>query len=77
MVVEELVREYKSVYPGSAIEVLDVDQEDGTAMAKLYGIVQYPSLMVIRDDGSMIQGWEGVSELPRLEDINYYASSNL
>jgi hypothetical protein len=75
--VEELVREYKQLYPGSMIEVLDVEQEDGTAMAKLYGMMRYPSLMVLRDDGSMVQSWEGESELPRPEDIIYYASSNL
>ncbi len=77
IVVEELVREYKRLYPSSVVELLDVEQEDGTAMAKLYGIVRYPSLLVLRDDGLMIQSWEGEAELPRPEDIIYYASSNL
>ena len=77
IVVEDLIREYKRQYPGSTIEVLDVDQPDGIAMAQLYGVMRYPSLLVLREDGTLIQNWEGDDALPRLEEINYYASSNL
>ena len=77
LTVEELVREYKSQYPDSTVQMLDVDQPDGTALAKLYGVVRYPSIMVIKEDGGVIESWDGESELPRIEDINYYASSNI
>ena len=77
IVIEELIHEYKRLYPGSTLEVLDVDQPDGIAMAKLYGAMRYPSLLVLSEDGSLIQNWEGDDALPRLDEINYYASSNL
>ena len=77
IVIEELIHEYKRLYPGSTLEVLDVDQPDGIAMAKLYGVMRYPSLLVLSEDGSLIQNWEGDDALPRLDEINYYASSNL
>ena len=75
MDVEEFVRQFKGQYPSTSFQVLDVDQPEGTAKAALYGAMSYPYIIVVRDDGSVIHSWE--REIPRPQDVDYYASSNV
>lgn len=72
--VEEFVRRYRSDYPESEIEALDVDQQDGALMASLYDIMDYPTILVMRSDGSALQTWQGDGNLPSVGDVNYFAS---
>ena len=75
--VEEFIRQYKSQYPGSQIEEHDVDQEDGAMMASLYDVMSYPVILVVRDDGSVTQSWQGEDTLPGPSDVNYFASAQV
>jgi hypothetical protein len=75
--VEEFIRQYKGQYPDSAIEALDVDQGDGAVMASLYDVMSYPEVLVVRDDGSVLQSWAGEDSLPPPGDVNYFASSQV
>jgi len=72
--IEEFIREYKSLHPGSKLELLDVDRREGMAMASLYDITRYPSFLALRDDGVILQVWQGLDEFPRIDDVSYYAS---
>jgi hypothetical protein len=71
--VEDFVRDFKSNHP-SRLEVLDIDSRDGSATASLYDIMQYPAIMVLRDDGSVLKSWEGDS-MPVMNDLAYYTYS--
>ncbi len=71
--IEELVRVLKNTYPKLKTEVLDVDQREGSATATLYDVMRYPSILVLRDDGSEVYSWEGEDNIPRLSDVASYA----
>lgn len=49
-------------------EEIDGDSANGIAKAQLYDILSFPSLLVVRGDGSPIATWHG--ELPRPEDVS-------
>ena len=70
--VESFVRDFKLRYRDSNVAVLDVDGRDGRAMADLYAIMDYPTILALRDDGSLLKSWEGMS-LPLMDEVAYYA----
>ena len=54
------------------IEVVDVDSREGTATATLYDVMQYPAIMVLQNDGSVQQIWQG-DNLPMMDEVYAYA----
>jgi hypothetical protein len=70
--VEEFIREFKERYEAPRVEVLDVDSREGVAMASLYDIMQYPAILATRNDGSVMNTWQG-RDLPLLDEVAYYA----
>ena len=40
-------------------------------MASLYDIMNYPAILALRDDGSILKTWEG-DELPLMDEVAYY-----
>lgn len=72
-VVEEFLRQFRNLHPQAGIEVMDVDKREGIAAIKLYDITRYPSIIALRNDGSILQAWQGEDNIPRLDDISYYA----
>lgn len=72
MGVEDFVRDFKSRYSEADIEVLDVDSVDGSALAKLYDIVQYPAILVTDESGHLQQYWQG-SDLPPIDEVAAYS----
>lgn len=69
--VEGFIRDFKMRHDTNRLEVLDVDSQDGSAKTSLYGIMNYPAILVLRDDGSVVHSWEG-EPLPLMDDIAYY-----
>lgn len=53
------------------VELINVDSRQGDSLARLYDIVQYPSVVVIRDDGQLVKSWSGVP-LPLVNDVLGY-----
>lgn len=72
--VETFIRDYKSQHADARLEVLDIDSRDGSAMASLYDVMQYPAVLALRDDGSILRSWEG-DMLPVMNEVAYYAFS--
>lgn len=72
--VEEFVRDFKALHGNNRVDELDVDSRDGVAMASLYDIMQYPAILALRDDGSVLKSWEG-GMLPVMNEIAYYTFS--
>lgn len=72
--VEEFIRDYQRAGHSGRIEALNIDTRDGSAMASLYDVVQYPSIMVTREDGSIVQSWQG-EILPLQNEVASYAIS--
>lgn len=73
-IVEEFIRDYQRAGHNGRIEAINIDTREGSAMAALYDIVMYPSIMVTRDDGSIVRAWQG-DVLPLQNEIASYAFS--
>jgi len=71
--IEEFIRQFKNLHPTSKVEVVDIDHREGMALASLYDVTRNPAILALRDDGTILQTWQGVDDLPRLDDIGYYA----
>jgi hypothetical protein len=70
--VDEFVRDFRTQHPGENLELLNVDSRDGSATATLYDVMQYPTIMVIQDDGTIQRSWEGET-LPLMDEVAAYA----
>lgn len=56
------------------INLVDVDSREGTSLATVYGIVNYPAELVTKDDGQLMKYWEG-SELPLYDEVMGYLNA--
>ena len=68
--VETFIQDYKYRH-GSRIEIVDIDSRDGVATATLYDIVQYPAILALANDGSVLQVWQGEA-LPLMDEVASY-----
>lgn len=69
--IEEFIHDYQARHEAGKIEVINIDSRDGIATASLYGIVQYPAILVTQTDGSVQKLWEG--DLPLMDEVASYA----
>lgn len=70
--VEEYIRDFERRH-GAVIEPLSLDTVEGAEKANLYGIVQYPVLLAVRDDGQLLRDWQGTN-LPLMDEVAGYLS---
>lgn len=71
-IVEEYVHEFQIRHRNQRLEILNIDTRDGSATASLYDILQYPAIMVLREDGYLQRCWVGES-LPLMDEVASYA----
>ncbi|HEX8226950.1 MAG TPA: hypothetical protein VF572_03720 [Candidatus Saccharimonadales bacterium] len=69
--VETFIHDYQVRHTGSKLEVLNVDERDGIALASLYDIMSYPAIMVMAIDGTLLHLWQG-AQLPLLDEVASY-----
>lgn len=70
----DYARDYKMLKGDRDLELVSLDTREGADMAKLYGIMQYPAVLAMSNDGQMQQLWQGES-LPLLNEVDYFAHS--
>lgn len=70
---EDYVRDYER-RNGQVIELVSLETVQGADSARLYGITQYPALLVIRDDGQLTAQWQG-ERLPLMDEVAAYSRS--
>lgn len=70
--VETFVQDFKRRHETSRLEVLDIDSRDGGALASLYDIMQFPAILALADNGSLLHSWEG-GTMPLMDDVLYYS----
>jgi len=68
---EEYVHDYQSRH-SDRVEMVSVDTREGSALASLYDVVQYPAILVLREDGYPQQMWQGAA-LPLMDEVAAYA----
>lgn len=72
--VEEFVHDFQSHSSFKHLEVLNVDSREGSAMASLYDIMEYPAVLVIQADGYLQKSWVG-GNLPLMDEVAAYATA--
>jgi hypothetical protein len=65
--VEEFVQGFKTRTPYD-IELINIDTPRGSSLGELYDIVQYPTVLAVREDGQLVKSWAGVP-LPLINDV--------
>ncbi|HSX46706.1 MAG TPA: hypothetical protein VLF87_01815 [Patescibacteria group bacterium] len=71
---EEYVHDYQRTR-NETLEMMDVDTVEGTTQAELYGIVAYPTLLIIREDNQLLKDWQGVENFPLMNELAAYLAS--
>ncbi len=71
--VEGYAREFAGRGHGE-IELISLETVAGADLAKLYDIVQYPAVLVSRDDGQLLKDWQG-EQLPLMDEVAGYLNS--
>ncbi|MGC1176656.1 MAG: hypothetical protein WA843_01180 [Candidatus Saccharimonadales bacterium] len=69
--VEEFMRDFRSRYPDTRLEVLNLDSREGSATATLYDIMQYPAILALQNDGAVQKVWQG-DVLPLMDEVLAY-----
>jgi hypothetical protein len=71
--VTDYLHDFVRAHPAHAIRVLDIDSKEGTNMARLYDIIQYPGVIALTEDGQLLRSWQG--DLPLINELGYYTQS--
>jgi len=72
--VEDFARDYQRWHDTNSVELLNIDTREGSAMATLYDVMEYPAIMAIRNDGSINKFWQGET-LPLMDEVASYVNS--
>ena len=74
--VEAYVQDFQKRFfeAGKRIEMVSVDSREGVSQAELYDIMQFPAILAVANDGSILNSWVGMP-LPLMNDIAGYALS--
>jgi hypothetical protein len=70
--IEDFIRDFRERVSASHLEVLNVDSREGSAMASLYDVMEYPAILVIAYDGVLQKCWVG-QQIPLLDEVTAYA----
>lgn len=69
---ESFVRDFQRQRDvGIKMELVSVNTRDGAAMASLYDILSFPSVLALSDSGSYLNAWVGPS-LPLMDEVAGY-----
>lgn len=68
--VEEWLTEFAR-RTGVEIESLDPDTPEGERVARAYDVVEYPTILAMDNDGSVLEMWRG-QNLPTFDEVHYW-----
>jgi len=71
--IEEFISNFNASnsYSGK-LDVINVDTREGVSSASLYDVTRYPAVLVVRDDGIMQKLWQGIEEVPLVNEVQAY-----
>lgn len=70
--IEEFIHEYQARHEVGHLDVINIDTREGSALASLYDVMQYPAIMVLQGDGFVQKIWQG-DQLPLIQEVASYA----
>ncbi len=56
----------------SSVKLVSLETIEGAGIAKLYGVTQYPAVLVVDERGNFQKMWEG-EQMPLINDVEGYA----
>lgn len=71
--VEEFIHEFRRAHGSTEIEEVSLDTPEGAEIQKVYGLVDQPAILALKDDGSMLNMWQGKT-LPLMNDVASYVA---
>ena len=69
--VETFAHDYQSRHPSNRLELTNIDERDGIALASLYDIMSFPAILAMANNGSLLHLWQG-PQLPLLDEVASY-----
>ena len=57
---------------GRELEVVDPDSREGGDFARVYDVVEYPTILALAEDGRVRASWRG-EILPTIDEVAFYA----
>ncbi|HKU18311.1 MAG TPA: hypothetical protein VJP80_03470 [Candidatus Saccharimonadales bacterium] len=67
--VETFARDFQRQHDlGSKLELQSVSTRDGAALASLYDVMSYPTILALADNGSVLSMWQG-QPLPLKDEV--------
>lgn len=69
--VNEWLREFER-RTGRELEVVDPDGREGSEFVRVYGVMEYPTILALGDDGRVMNSWRG-EMLPTIDEVSFYA----
>ncbi len=72
--VEEFVHDFQRAQATRKVELVDLNTREGTAMAELYDVIQYPAILALANDGQLLKGWQG--DFPLMDELAYYTQED-
>jgi hypothetical protein len=70
--VETFVHDFKARNTSVHVELMNVDERDGIALASLYDIMRFPAILALAGDGGLLKYWEG-PVMPLMDEVASYA----
>ncbi|MBQ3309215.1 hypothetical protein IJG78_00900 [Candidatus Saccharibacteria bacterium] len=70
--VREWLRDFAHDTGGKEIESLDPASREGESLATAYDVLQFPAIMLLDDDGRLLQIWKG-TPMPQIEQVAFWA----
>lgn len=58
---------------GKTLEVMDADSREADSFIQAYGVMSFPAVVALSDDGQVLNMWTGVM-LPTISEVSYYVS---
>jgi hypothetical protein len=71
--VEDYVHDFER-FKGKRLEKLSLETVQGAELARLYGVVRYPAILVIGPEGVLQKMWQDQS-MPLMDEVNSYLPS--
>jgi len=68
--VESYVRDFNKA-TGKNLELMSMETLEGVQKAALYDLMEFPAIIVVRDDGQLVKDWVGAN-LPLTNEVVGY-----
>jgi hypothetical protein len=65
---EEYVHDFQATR-GKSIDLIDIDSVEGVAQVELYDVVDSPALLITRENGELINQWQGIESFPVMNEL--------